>query len=54
MPLLPMRGLQLIIHRAPVPSIKGFISPMNLSLFTMLRNTMLIASSGKPDSSVKV
>ena len=39
---------------ALVPSINGRISPTNLSLFTILRSTILMASSGNPDSSVNV
>src|SRR5438105_4702926 len=39
---------------ALLPSIIGLISPTNLSMFTMLLRTILIASSGNPDSSVKV
>ena len=39
---------------ALLPSMNGRSSPINLSLFAILRSTMSIASSGKPDSSVKV
>jgi len=37
-----------------ITQIIDFISPINLSLFTILRRMILIDSSGKPDSSVTV
>ena len=43
----------LLLARALLPSIIGFISPINLSLFTILRRTTLIDSS-ETDSKVKV
>ena len=56
---IPYSGRMLIVNYydlpgTPLPSIIGFISPINLSLFTILRRTILIDSSGKPDSSVTV
>jgi len=46
--------LWVVAGALPLPSMYGCSSPTNPSVFLMLLNTMMIASLGKPDSSVNV